>query len=324
LLIVDMAEGSLRFYSYAQADALSDFLPILKAYLPFSNGLYNRTRAPHNLPSRHCLFTATFPPSQQGLNTEVPDNYTILFADRSRHSESQIWIFNPLITQSAPLSPTQQSLLANHLTAAILFLKDIQIPEAPGWPFSPILRFACLHEYFTTTLKIIAEPKDAFARATYWNLWNISTSAISSSKKRRPLPEAFTIGRVPEEQLDIVLSTSAIARQPSTMLMLPNVGVLNEAGKVIAWAYIGIDGSFATLYVLEEYRGRGLASYVAVELLGSYGRGAFADLGFDGSSGCVHSDVKVGNEESEGVMMSLGGKVGWVSSYTWVDSEKFS
>ena len=107
------------------------------------------------------------------------------------------------------------------------------------------------------------------------------------------------------------------------MLTLPNVGILDEAGKLIAWAYVGIDGSFATLFVLEEYRGRGLASYVAVELLGSYGRGAFADLGFDGSSGYVHADVKVGNGESEGVMMSLGGKVGWVSSYVWVDSEKF-
>lgn len=107
------------------------------------------------------------------------------------------------------------------------------------------------------------------------------------------------------------------------MLMLPNVGLLNEKGKLVAWAYIGIDGSFATLYVLEEYRGKGLASYVAGQLLGSYGKGAFADLGFDGSSGWVHSDVKTGNAGSEGVMMSLGGKVGWTSSYTWVDSEKF-
>ena len=106
------------------------------------------------------------------------------------------------------------------------------------------------------------------------------------------------------------------------MLILPNVGILNEAGKLIAWGYIGIDGSFATLYVLEEYRGKGLASYVAMELLGSLQNGKFVDLGYDGSSGWVHSDVKNGNTGSEGVMMSLGGKIGWVSSYTWVDSDK--
>jgi hypothetical protein len=173
-------------------------------------------------------------------------------------------------------------------------------------------------------LQSIAEPRNAFVRATYWNLWNISTSAIpSTDKQRRPLPPGFTIGRVPEDQLDIVLSTSTIVRQPSTMLMLPNVGILNETGKLIAWAYIGIDGGFITLYVLEEYRGKGLASSVAVELLASLDKGKFVDLGFDGSSGWVHSDVKKGNTGSEGVMMSLGGKIGWVSSYTWVDCEKF-
>jgi hypothetical protein len=57
--------------------------------------------------------------------------------------------------------------------------------------------------------------------------------------------------------------------------------------------------------------------------LGSLDRGEFVDLGSDGSSGWVYSDVKVGNTGSEGVMMSLAGKVGWVSSYTWINSEKF-
>jgi hypothetical protein len=37
------------------------------------------------------------------------------------------------------------------------------------------------------------------------------------------------------------------------MLMLPNIGILNEEGKLVAWAYIGIDGGFITLYVLPEY-----------------------------------------------------------------------
>jgi len=319
-----MAEESIKYYMYPQSEALSTFLPVLQPRLPFSNGLYNRMRAPHNLPSRHCLFAATFAPPALGSSPDIPETYTILFADRSRHSESQIWIFNPLITQPSPLSATQQSLLNAHCTTAILFLKETKIPEAPGWPFSPILKLACLPAYFSTVLQSIAESNDAFVGATYWNLWNIFTPAISSTaKQRRPLPPGFTIGRVPEDQLDIVLSTSTIPRQPSTMLMLPNVGILNEAGKLIAWAYIGIDGGLITLYVLEEYRGKGLASYVAVEILGSLEKGEFVDLGFDGSSGWVHSDVKKGNEGSEGVMMSLGGKIGWVSSYTWVDCDKF-
>lgn len=316
-------EDAVGFYIHAQSEALSTFLPLLRPHLPFSNGLYNRIRAPHNLPSRHCLFAATFP-SSPGSTPDAPETYTILFADRSRHSESQIWIFNPLITQPAPLSAAKQALLTAHTTAAILFLKDSKISEAPGWPFSPILRFACLHEYITSAVKRIAGPKEALVHSTDWNLWNTCTSSISSAcKERRPLPRGFTVGRVPDNQLQIVLSTSTIPRQASTMLQLPNVGLLNQQGRLVAWAYVGIDGSFITLYVLPEYRGKGLATYVAVEMLVRLDRGEFADLGFDGSSGWVHSDVKQGNGGSEGVMMSLGGKVGWVSSYVWVDSEKF-
>lgn len=131
------------------------------------------------------------------------------------------------------------------------------------------------------------------------------------------------MARVPEDQLDIVMATSSIPRQAATLLLLPSVGLLNEEGKLVAWGYIGIDGSFATLYVLPNHRGKGLASLVAVDLLGRLARGEFHDMGFDGSSGWTHSDVYVGNKESEGVMKSLGGHVGWESSYIWIDSDKF-
>lgn len=107
------------------------------------------------------------------------------------------------------------------------------------------------------------------------------------------------------------------------MLFLPNVALLDEEGKMAAWGYIGIDGSLATLFAVPEYRGKGLAKYVARALLGGLGRGAFSHLGYDGKSGWVHADVKAGNAASEGVMKELGGNVAWESSYVWVDSEKF-
>lgn len=89
-----------KFYAHPQSNALSAFLPLLKPHLPISNPLYVRLQAPHNTPSRHCLFAATFPPQTSDKTIEVPEVYTILFADRSRHSESQIWLFNPLTGMS--------------------------------------------------------------------------------------------------------------------------------------------------------------------------------------------------------------------------------
>jgi GNAT superfamily N-acetyltransferase len=314
-----MAEPN--FFAYDQSIALQTFLPILYPHLPYSNPLYNRIQAPHNTPSRHCLFAATFPPTASPA--AQPAIYTIIFADRSRHQESQIWLFNSLSTSSTPLSQSQQDVLASHLTSAILFLKEISIPQAPGWPFSPRLRFACLHETITSSLVSLAKSKDAMSYITEWNAWNVPTLTIGSTANGRRLPEGFTAGSVPEDQLDVVLRTSSIQRQPSTYLLLPSVGLLNTHKKLVAWGYIGIDSSFATLYVLPEYRGKGLASYVAKQLLTKLGKGEFKDMGFEGKSGWVHSDVKAGNEGSERVMSSLGARIGWKTSYCHIDSDKF-
>jgi len=317
-----MSQESPPFYSHPQSEALTNLLPILQTHLPHSNGIYNRMRAPVNIPSRHCLFAATFPPSSLESTAKVPEVFTIFFADRSRHEESQIWIFNSLITLSSPLSSAQEKVLESHATQMILYLRDFEIPEAPGWPFSPILRFACVHERLAKALKSVAVAKEALLYTTVWNCWNIYTSNIISTKKR-PLQEGFIVSRVPESQLDIVLSTSTIPRQPSTMLGLPNVGLLNAEGKLVAWSYIGLDGAFITLYVLPQYRGNGFASYIAVEILSRLDGGKYADLGFDGETGLVYAAVKLGNEESERVMKSLGGNIDWLTSYIRIDSEKF-
>ncbi|KAG4430064.1 hypothetical protein IFR05_014454 [Cadophora sp. M221] len=316
-----MEEIPVQFYSHPQETALKVFLPLLHPHLPTSNPLFNRLIAPQNIPSRHCLFAATFSPNTD--TAQIPEIHTILFADRSRHLESQIWVFNPLITQSSPLLSTNyQDLLTKHLEATIHFLKDIEIPEAPGWPFSPILKFACLHEAIASTLLAIGNAKEAVRRETIWNLWFVETWPTSKLQKR-VLPEGLSLTRVPDEQLDLVISTSSIPRQAETLKQQPSVGLLNDKGDMIAWGYIGIDGSLATLYVLPEYRGKGLAKCVAVELVGRLSRGGFTDLGFDGRSGWVHSDVYEGNQGSESVMKSLGGGIGNRSFYVWIDCEMF-
>lgn len=314
-----MVDVATTFYRYSQEEALSLFPPLLKSYLPQSNPIYNRIRAPHNLPSRHCLFASTVPPDR---SPDI-DGFTIVFADRSRHFESQIWVFNSLLGNPL-ISEAQQALISKHLQALIYFLRDVQIPDAPGWPFSSTLKFACLHEYLSDSLVEIGKLKDAMPYSTTWNLWNISTSSIPSRLEgRKPLPPSFKVTRVPADQIDLVITTSSIPRQASTLLLQPSVGLLNETGQLVAWGYIGVDGSFATLYVIPEYRGRGLATSVAVELLARLCAGDFTDLGFDGSSGWAHADVYAGNKASESVMKMLGGKVGWTTKYLWIESDKF-
>lgn len=146
---------------------------------------------------------------------------------------------------------------------------------------------------------------------------------LEKVEKRMPLPEGYTVSKVPDEQVDLVIATSSIKRQKATLLLQPNIGLMNEKQELVAWGYIGADGSLATLYVLEEYRGKRLATFVALELLGRLGRGEFRELGYDGRSGWGHSCVKDGNTASEGVMRSVGGEVGWKVDWLRIDSEKF-
>ncbi|KAF7864540.1 hypothetical protein EAF04_006672 [Stromatinia cepivora] len=243
--------------------------------------------APHNTPSRHCLFAATFPPYDQ-----VPLLYTILFPDRPRKTESQIWVFNPLVTPSypQPLSQENASLLTTHLKTLLKFLKESVIPEAPGHPFHPILKFAYLHETITNTLTTLLQSRSQsksssiIAHNTQWNLYLILTT-LPSVPPSHDLQLPFTISRVPPEHIHLVVSTSSIPREPSTLLARPSLCFLTDLGEMIAWAFIGIDGTLATLYIQPSYRGQGLATHIARSPVHRLGREEFRDLGFTGESG---------------------------------------
>lgn len=220
--------------------------------------------------------------------------------------------------------------------SVLLFLRDVQIPSAPGSPFSPICRFACLHSRLADALTTVAEPFAAKTYETRWNYYFISLSSPQLLELETVLPpEGFELGNVPEAQLDVVMRTSSIPRQRATLLDLPNCALMDGKGEMVAWGFLGIDGSLATLFVREEWRGRGFANLVAGGLLQGLREGKFGTVvgrdargglirAYDGESGFVHSDVHHGNEASMAVMRRLGGVTESESSYMWIDTSKIS
>ncbi|KAL5351974.1 hypothetical protein ACLOAV_003837 [Pseudogymnoascus australis] len=303
----EVTAGSVAFHRWSQELAQTVLISVLKDHLPHSNPLYNRILAPQNTPSRHCLFAATFPPSATPHSPSTPP--TILFADRSRHTEAQIWLFNPLTTLPS-LSPPQSHTLQAHAKAAISFLRSTPIPAAPGWPFLPLLKFGCIPTHLADAITSVASPFNAVKHDTNWTHFNIPLAGSHAS----PLPEGFNIAPVPSEQLGLVIATSGIPREAETLRGLPSVAILNDGGEMIAWAFVDVDGSLATLFVIPEQRGKGLAKAVAGGLLGRLGKGEFRGIsggrhgavnGDDGllpfgqGSGWVHSEVKEGNNRSE-------------------------
>ncbi|EPE29733.1 Acyl-CoA N-acyltransferases (Nat) [Glarea lozoyensis ATCC 20868] len=321
----------IQFHRYTQSDALQLFPALLAPHLPLSNPIYNRLQSPLNTPSRHCLFAASFPPeslpsslkpSSQENNDNSPaspssEPFTILFTDRSRTTESQIWLFSSLLTHST-LTSSQTLTLKSQIKSAISFILTTAIPEAPGWPFSPILRFAAVHEPIAKLIQQIYG--DAVEYLTWWNVWVLSIHTLKPTAVRGSLPEGYTTSRVPESQIHKVVSTSSIPRNPETLKRQANICILDPEKEMVAWAYIGVDGSLATLYVEPAYRGMGFAKVVARGLLRGAEGGMFADLGVRGSGWC-HADVGEGNGGSEGVMGGLGARVGWRCAYLRVNGE---
>lgn len=91
-------------------------------------------------------------------------------------------------------------------------------------------------------------------------------------------------------------------------------------GELVAWAFLGTDGSLTSLHVEPQHRGRGLAKAVTRKLMRDMARQEGARR-FRGSGGVevVSSDIFVGNVESEGVVRALGGREGWMCCWVGAD-----
>ncbi|RAH63973.1 uncharacterized protein BO66DRAFT_433005 [Aspergillus aculeatinus CBS 121060] len=140
---------------------------------------------------------------------------------------------------------------------------------------------------------------------------------------------------VQPQHFALVRSRTVIPRSDATLAMLPGAAVYAPTAGAgdggtenpVAWAFLGPDGSLATLHVEAEYRGQGLAGRVAREAMR---RGMVEDGRWWNGNGngeedktgegmLVHTNVAMGNGASRRVMEKLGGKLGWTVTWTVVE-----
>lgn len=326
---IEFMMSAVQFYRHDNPSAILQFL---KSHLPTAVPLYHRIQSPQNTPERHPLLLASFPPDPiiEDLNSPV----TICFSDRSRHSESNTWIFSTLCLHAnrpEELSQESHQLLIEHLRQLLSTIRNVgdsytNTKTKPfNYPFSPILKVAFLHQLLTTVVLQdvgISEP-------TYCNHWDqliFSTPEVKRATESLQLLEGYELATVPADQIDLVLSTSKIKRQPGTYLALPNAAVLvcspqRTEKRLVAWAYLSIDKSLGTLYVLPEHRGKGLAKMAAAKVL--------RDL-CDGVAGPENAqcdwcfaEVASDNAASQGVCRSLGARLHGRTTYMGIDLDRF-
>jgi hypothetical protein len=156
-----------------------------------------------------------------------------------------------MLTRSL-ISPEEEGDVKQQLHAAIVFMRLTTIPEAPGWPFSNVVRFASLSSVTGKALyALVIAFKDlhgehyAVQGETTCDRYFLRLPDPRDNpdlKKETQAPEGMYWGIMPKEKIFSVLCTSKITRLPSTLFKLPNVALLNSCGDLISWAYIGIDG----------------------------------------------------------------------------------
>ena len=164
----------------------------------------------------------------------------------------------------------------------------------------------------------------------------------------RPLPSGFIYGVVSEDNLQLVLDRTNIPRSKRTLRLLRSAGIYDSRGdgdrdgdnstpRLIAWAFLGLDGSLTSLHVEKEYRGQGFAKAVVGKLFrealsrpgGEQQKeeeeedaAAAKEVSASADDGWAHSDTAEDNVQSQGVAKALGGRVGWRIYWVGVDLSK--
>ena len=165
--------------------------------------------------------------------------------------------------------------------------------------------------------------------------------------KELKLPPDLEWTIVHPEELALVISRTEIPRTEGTLGLLQSMGLRVRKrqppcgegngdieaegstgnGQLIAWAFLGPDGSLTSLHVEEGWRGRGLAKRVAGRLFELVGASDYVwpngvGKGFwgvaNGKEWC-HSDVAADNRGSIRVAEGLGGVWKWNCFWCWID-----
>ncbi|KAJ5469598.1 hypothetical protein N7539_009216 [Penicillium diatomitis] len=146
-------------------------------------------------------------------------------------------------------------------------------------------------------------------------------------------------------QLDLVQSRTTIPRPRRQLLTLPSVAIYHDDGTAssardmtegsadgempIAWAFLGVDGAVATLFVEPDHRGRGLALALSMETMrkgmspdgvfGAKQAGVVDERTVKAVEGWVHAEVAGFNWASRRVMEKIGGEVLTTAIWTVIE-----
>ncbi|KAF2855405.1 acetyltransferas-like protein [Plenodomus tracheiphilus IPT5] len=319
-------------------------LKALKASLPFSVPLLYRTQHANRTEDAHII--ATFSPTAGA----VPGCWAAAYLDRSKRPETELWIFAAGEDPDHSLPKEFCSGCRISILSLLDYMSTIPVPPMhQDNTFAMDLAEQHAIEHPTpgnngryalslgTYMRHLLYPGVVTLGTCHHSVMQVCHEAgvvraefpgpnaelnkflfkISNLPETRDLPKGLRWGRVREQDINIVKARTSIPRSTRTLLSLESLGVFDEAsGTIVAWAFIGLDGSLTTLHTEAEYRGKGIAKAVAANVIKQYAGGSAVD---ERGEAWSHADVYTDNVQSEIVCRSLGGKAMWKCFWLRID-----
>lgn len=316
----------------------------LKESLPYSINLVYRTQHQNRTPDAHIL--ATFPQDA----SPISKCWAAAYLDRSMRPETELWIFS---TGEIPgHSPTDEfcSTCKSAILSLINYMSSLPVP--PLHPDNqPSLEIAKQHQKeYPETGPDIRYPKTSGSYLRHLVLPSVVTLGgvhhqivqlclqaglireefpgreselnkflfkVSDLPQTKELPEELRWGEMRAKDIATVQARTPIPRATRTLLSMKSVGVFEKTtDRAIAWTFLGLDGSLTTLHTEPEYRGKGIAKAVAARIFRNFAPELAVDK--EGTA-WAHGDVYAGNDQSEAVCRSLGGKASWKIFWVRID-----
>ncbi|KAL8360054.1 hypothetical protein RB598_008405 [Gaeumannomyces tritici] len=132
--------------------------------------------------------------------------------------------------------------------------------------------------------------------------------------KLRPLPPDMQWDAVRSGDVPLIISRTDIPKTKSTLMTLPSLGIRLSDGRLVAWSFLGVDGTLSTLHCEEPFRGRGLAKAMATKLISDHNEAS-------GNDGFCAADVHISNAKSQAVCRSIGGRKAWRVSWSIIAND---
>ncbi|TPX14180.1 uncharacterized protein E0L32_000574 [Thyridium curvatum] len=310
-------------------DQSTHILALLSQHLPYSHHVLRRLQfAQHSpagrTPTAHLLWVTTTTTTTTTTNSSAGgDDFAAAYVDLSRHPETQVFPY-ATTEDGHPGTLPAPAPAADLLLAVMRRVRGIARAEGAGLG----VMFGSLHGGLREAVLLRGGSGGGGGglRTSYTNVhekwllplgdlpWPGAEDAVREWMAREGMGWGVVEGA---EDCRLVISRTRIPKSEATLMTLPSMSVRLKDGTMVAWAFMGVDGTLSTLHVEEPYRGKGLAKALAVRIMRQH-HPAFSDDGW-----CA-ADVHVDNKQSQGVCKSMGGYIGWRNSWTRFELDTLS